>query len=375
MKAAILQEKLKEGLLVIERICSKSSTLPILNNILISASKNFLCLESSNLEIGIKWWILAKIEKEGSIAVPAHLFSSFINLITNEKLNLESAGTTLKIIEQNQSTSINGFSGEDFPILPIVEKENEAAIIGIDELCGGLSQIINIPAPFTSRPEVAGIYFLLQKNQIVLAATDSFRLGEKKLFPKNPPNKECSFILPQRTAKEIINIFNQKEGNLKIYLSPNQAAFEFSMEEVSHPKVLLISKLIEGEYPNYQEIIPPKTKTQIILKRQEFVDQIKLASLFSKKTNEIKLKINSKEKKLEILSQNPEAGEYRSSLLGETKGEPLDISFNHRFLLDGLLSIKSPEVILGLNGEEGAAVLKPNSDEGYIYIIMPMKGS
>lgn len=375
MKAAILQEKFKEGLLVIERICSKSSTLPILNNILISASKNFLCLESSNLEIGIKWWILAKIEKEGSIAVPAHLFSSFINLITNEKLEIESAKTTLIINEQNQTTSINGFSGEEFPILPKVEKENETAIIGAAELCGGLSQIINIPAPFTSRPQVAGIYFLLQKNQIVLAATDSFRLGEKKLFLKNPPNKEQSFILPQRTAKEIINIFNQKEGPLKIYLSPNQAAFEFSMEEVSHPKVLLISKLIEGEYPNYQEIIPQKTKTQIILKRQEFIDQIKLASLFSKKTNEIKLKVDVKSQKIEILSQNPEAGEYRASLFGEIKGEPLDISFNHRFLLDGLLSTRSPEVILGLNSEEGAAVLKPNSDESYIYIIMPIKSS
>lgn len=375
MKAAILQEKLKEGLLVVERICSKSSTLPILNNILISSSKNFLCLESSNLEIGIKWWVLAKIEKEGSIAVPAHLFSGFINLITNEKLDLESSETTLKISHQSQTTSINGFSGEEFPILPKVEKENEIALIGVDELCGGLSQIINIPAPFTSRPEVAGIYFLLQKNQIVLAATDSFRLGEKKLFLKNPLNKEYSFILPQRTAKEIINIFNQKEGPLKIYLSPNQAAFEFLMEEVPHPKVLLISKLIEGEYPNYQEIIPQKTETQIVLKRQEFIDQIKLASLFSKKTNEIKLKIDSKEKKMEIFSQNPEAGEYRSNLFGEIKGKALDISFNYRFLLDGLLSIKSPEVILGLNGEEGAAVLNPNSDESYIYIIMPMKSS
>ncbi len=374
MKITLLQEKLKEGLAVAERICSKSLTLPILNNILINVDKNFLCLEATNLEIGIKWWILAKVEKEGRVTIPSHLFSSFINFIPNENLDIESTEIFLKITHKNQTTQIKSFSAEEFPVLPVMEKENETFLIGSNSFCDSLNQIINIPSISTSRPEISGIYFLLQKNQIIMAATDSFRLGEKKVFLENPINKECSFILPQKTAKEVINIFSEKEGFLRIYLSPNQAVFEFPMEEVPHPKVQLISKLIGGEYPNYQEIIPKKLETQIILKRQEFIDQIKIASLFSKKTNEVKIKVDAKSQEVEIFSQNPEAGEYRASLFGEIKGGSLGISFNYRFLLDGLLGIKSPEVILGLNGEEGAAILKPNSTENYIYIIMPMKG-
>lgn len=372
MKTVLLQEKLKEGITVAERISSKSLALPILNNVLINAGKNFLCLEATNLEIGIRWWILAKTEKEGKITTPSHLLSSFISLLPDGKLEIESTESVLKIKHNEQVTQIKCFSGDDFPVIPKIE-EGEGVSIDSNPFCGSLNQVIGIPAPSTSRPEVSGIYFLLQKNQLVVAATDSFRLGEKKIFFENSLIKEYSFILPQRTAREIINIFGEWEGFLKLYLSPNQVMFEFPMPEMPHPKIQLISKLIEGEYPNYQEIIPKKFETQILLKKDDFIEQIKLAAIFAKKTNEVKLRVDSKNQKLEIFSQNPDVGEYRSNLPGEIKGGPLEISFNYKFLVDGLLNIKSQEVVLGLNGEEGAGALKPNSDENYLYIVMPMK--
>jgi len=375
MKVEILQEKLKEGLGIVERVASKSLTLPILNNILVNAEKNFLNLAATDLEIGIKWWALAKIEKTGKITVPARVFSNFISFLPNKKVDLETIDTSLKISTENYTTQIKSFSADDFPIIPTL---TEGEFISLENIsfCQSLNQVVDIAIPSTARPEISGVYFLFQKDLIVMATTDSFRLGEKKIFIENPlDTKGYSFILPQKTAREIINIFGEKKGNLKIYFSPNQVMFEFLMAETPHPQLQLISRLIEGEYPNYQEIIPKKFETQLILPRNEFLNQIKLASLFSGKINEVKFKIDSKNQKVEIFSQNPELGEYQSNLGGKIKGQPLEISFNHRFLIDGLLNIKSSEVILELNGEGGPGVLKPVGDPSYIYVVMPIKAS
>ena len=147
------------------------------------------------------------------------------------------------------------------------------------------------------------------------------------------------------------------------------------MAETSHPQAQLVSRLIEGEYPCYQEIIPKKCETQIVLSRSEFLNQIKIAALFSGKISEIKFKVDVKKSGIEIFSQNPDIGEHRSFLAGRVKGEPLEISFNHRFLTDGLLNVKSSEVIFELSKEEGPAVLKPVGDQSYLYVAMPIKAS
>jgi DNA polymerase-3 subunit beta len=374
MKLTLLQEKLKEGLAAVERICSKSFSLPMLNNVLLKAGKNFLCLEATNLEMGLRWWILAKTESEGKIALPSHLFSNFISLLPNKKLELETLGSILKIKHNGQETKIKGFSGDEFPIIPEVEKEH---FISIDSklFSQGLDQVADLTGSSASRPEISGVYFLLQKNQLVMAATDSFRLGEKKIFFENSLSQDFSFILPQRTAREIINIFGEREGIFKLYFSSNQIMAEFPMEEIPHPKIQLISKLIEGEYPNYQEILPKRFGTQLILKKDDLLEQIKLASLFAKKTNELRLKIDSKNQRLEFFCQNPDIGEYKSDLLGEIKGPGLEIAFNYKFLLDGLAKIKSPEIIFSLESEENAGLIKPKDAQDYVYVVMPMKGS
>jgi len=375
MKLIILQNKLKQGLSVIERASSKSFTLPILRNLLLKAEKNFLELSATDLEIGIKWWILAKIEKEGKITIPISILSAFINLLPEKPISLAANNQILSVECENYKTKIKGQSSEDFPIIPGI---SEGISFSLNSLafCQGLGQIVDIVFPSTVRPEISGVHFLIQKDLIKMAATDSFRLGEKTLFLEKPLpiEEEISLILPQKTAKEIINIFGEKEGELKILVSPNQILFESLMAETNHPQIHLSSKLIEGEYPNYQEIIPKKYETQVILERQEFLNQIKAASLFSGKINEVKFKIDPKKEIVEISSQNPETGEYHSLLPGKIKGKKEEISFNYRFLNNGLLNIKSSEVIFELNGEVGPGVLKPAGDASYIYVVMPIKG-
>ncbi|MEA3293031.1 MAG: DNA polymerase III subunit beta, partial [Patescibacteria group bacterium] len=192
---------------------------------------------------------------------------------------------------------------------------------------------------------------------------------------KRDTNKEYSFILPQKTVREIINIFSEKEGKIRLYFSPNQVMFESLLSglETSHPQIQLISRLIEGEYPDYQEIIPKKYETQIILPKDEFLNQIKSVSLFSQKTNEIKVKVNPNINGLELFSQNPEIGETKSLIKGKINGEPIEVSFNYKFLIDGLSQIKSSEIIFELTKNDGPAIIKPVGDLNYIYIIMPVK--
>lgn len=374
MKLTILQEKLKKGFGVAERVTSKSLSLPILNNVLLLAKKNFLNLAATDLEIGINWWTLAKVEEEGAIVIPSQSISSLIGLLPNKPINITSKDLAVGIKCENHKSSFKGLNAEDFPIIPQIT-EGEALRVSSSNLCEGLSQVVNIPAISTTKPEISGIYFIFQGNTIKMVATDSFRLGEKTIILKKGREKEgaISFILPQRAAKEIINIFSE-EKEIKIYFSPNQVMFESQMEETEAPKIRFISRLIEGEFPNYEAIIPKKQETQVVLSQKEFLSQIKSAGIFSGKTNEIKLAVNPAGKQVEISSQSQDFGEYSSETPAKIKGKGLTVSFNHKFLMDGILTAgNKEEIVLELTSEEGAAILKQIDDPSYIYILMPIK--
>ena len=374
MKIIILKEKLKEGINIVERIAQKSLSLPILSNVLIKGEKNLLSLMTTNLEVGIRWWALAKHEKEGEIVVPARLLSSFISFLPDGPLELETEGSFLNIKSGKYKSRIKGFSPDEFPILPQVNQEEGISLDG-PTFCQALSQIFDIASSSLARTEISGVFFQFQKEQIKIVATDSFRLGEKKIFFKSSLTKEYSFILPHLTAREIVNVFGENKGEIKIYFSPNQTLFESVLSEVKHPQVHLISRLVEGDFPDYQAIIPKKFETQAILSRSEFLNQIKSASLFSGKISEVKLNVLPQAEKIEISSQSSDFGEYQSFLPGKIKGKPLSASFNHRFLIEGLLKIKTPEVIFELTNGEEPAVLKPVGAEDFLYVVMPIKTS
>ncbi|KKT17503.1 MAG: DNA polymerase III subunit beta [Candidatus Nealsonbacteria bacterium RIFCSPHIGHO2_01_FULL_43_31] len=377
MKIIILKDNLYNGLNIIGRIAGKNLTLPILNNILIETEGSFINLSSTDLELGIKYWLLAKIEKEGKITVPSKIFTSFIGLLPNKKLTLEAKNQTLSIDCDDQSTQIKGLDAQDYPIIPTIGDKD---FIGLDvaSFCEGLAQVVDFAAVNQARPELSGIYLNFQKDRVQLTATDSVRLAEKTVFLKEKTEKSVSFILPQKTAREIINIFTEQKGRLKLYSSPNQVLFEYPMTETDHPQIQVVSRLVEGEYPDYQGIIPQKHEAQIILTKNDFLNQVKTASIFSGRSNEVQIRINSKKEGVEILSQNPELGENKSFLpakivYGQEKAQEMAVKFNYRFLVDGLLNIKSPQVVFELNGEDGPAVLKPAEDQTYIYVVMPIK--
>lgn len=375
MKVTLLKEKLKNGLIVTERAIGRNLNLPILGNILLKAEKNFLCLMATDLEIAIRYWILGKVEEEGSVAIPAKILSSYISLIPHESVILTTKNNTLSVEYQNQQSKILGQNAEDFPIIPKVDSESFWEVDN-NVFCKSLSRVVDFCSLTQVRPELSGVYFDYRKDQITLAATDSFRLAEKKFYLSNRSKdvtKECSFILPQKAAREIVNNLKELTGNLRIYLSKNQVLFEYPMGEIDHPLFQLTSRLIDGNYPNYQEIVPKTCQTKIIVARNDFINKIRAASLFSGRTNEIQLEINPKSNKFTIAAQNPEVGETKNSIEGEITGHDAKVSFNFRFLLEGLTNFESPDVIFELNGDTGPAVIRPVGDTNYIYVAMPVK--
>lgn len=373
MNFTILAKELKKGLSFTEKITGKNLTLPILNNLLIEALPNFLKISSTDLEVGIEWWGHCKTEKEGSIAVPAKFISQLVGVLPEEKIDIKTKGNTLLIEGKNIKTQIKGFSSEEFPIIPKFLKDIHIEMDG-KKLKDGLISVVDMVSTSQVKPEISGVYFSFNKGSIKLVATDSFRLAEKTIKDdfKNLFEKEINFILPQKTTRELINILPEEEGEkIRIYFSESQVMFETFLPNSTHPEINLVSRQIDGEYPSYEEIIPKTSKTKIILNKDEFVKQIKMAGLFGGKTNEVLIKVG--ENNIEIKSQDDEIGESELSMSAITEGDEVKVSFNYRFILDALTNIKSSEISFEMQGNDRPALIKPVGDASYLYVVMPIR--
>lgn len=373
MNFTILAKELKKGLSFTEKITGKNLTLPILNNLLIEALPNFLKISSTDLEVGIEWWGHCKTEKEGSIAVPAKFISQLVGVLPEEKIDIKTKGNTLLIEGKNIKTQIKGFSSEEFPIIPKFLKDIYIEMDG-KKLKDGLISVVDMVSTSQVKPEISGVYFSFNKGSIKLVATDSFRLTEKTIKDdfKNLFEKEINFILPQKTTRELINILPEEDDKkIRIYFSESQVMFETFLPNSTHPEINLVSRQIDGEYPSYEEIIPKTSKTKIILNKDEFVKQIKMAGLFGGKTNEVLIKVG--ENNIEIKSQDDEIGESELSMSAITEGDEVKVSFNYHFILDALTNIKSSEISFEMQGNDRPALIKPVGDASYLYVVMPIR--
>jgi DNA polymerase-3 subunit beta len=198
-------------------------------------------------------------------------------------------------------------------------------------------------------------------------------LGEKTLY-LGQNSLDASLIVPGKTCLQLIGIFGELPGKLRISLSPTLIAFDYeNQERLELPKIQLVSRIIEGEYPHYQDVIPLSCKTTVLLEKTEFVNQLKASSMFSGKTNEVRLVFAPKEQQVFLSAKNLDTGEHASSMKAKIEGVSQEISFNWRFLLDGILHIANEEIELGLTDQESPVLLKPKTEEGYLYVAMPIK--
>lgn len=376
MNIVCIKENLKEGIDNALKIIKSNSTLPILNNFLLTTDNGRLKVSSTDLEIGITSWVSSKISNNGGIAVPAQLLSQFINNLPNKNINLEVKNQKLYLNCDNINAIINGLSPDDFPIIPKINSA-PAVIINSGVLKESLNSVINSAAVSNTRPEISSVYLRMESDQVKFISTDSFRLAHKTLFISSENlkdkikinyQKSQNIIIPLRTAGEILRILGDKNIDIKISIDENQILFDMG-------DIQLISRLIEGNYPDYEAIIPKSSETMCYLSRNDLEEVVKLSSCFSSRLNEVALKTNSGKSHLEVFSTNNEVGDHRAKINSEIKGNDVDIIFNWRYLLDGLRNINSDEIVLGFNGDQKPAVIKPVQNADFFYILMPIRNT
>ena len=376
MRISSLQENFKQGLLIVGKIASKNVNLPILNNILIESKKEGLKLIATNLEIGITHNARGKIEEEGSFTVDSKIITDYISLLPNEKINLVKKDNNLRINCGNYQTKIKGQSAEDFPLIPKVEKKNEYSVL-IEEFKKALAQVVFAVSLNEARLELSGVFFNFDNNSLTLAATDSYRLAEKKIKLKTAKSEQNQkIIVPAKTLQELIRILSNLKENgdvgsdneeIKFYISENQILFIVKSTE-------LVSRLIEGQYPDYKQIIPSSEQTTATINRNELTRAVKASALFSKTgINDVNLDFPADKNKVVITSASGQTGESVTSLEAKVVGKDNGIIVNYHYLLDGLNNIESENIIIEIVDNNMPCILRSEKDKEYLYIIMPIK--
>jgi DNA polymerase-3 subunit beta len=375
MKISSLQENLKNGLLTVSHIAGKNVNLPILNNILIKAESGNIKLISTDLELGITSVIRGKIEEEGVYTVDARIFTEYISLLPNQKVNINLKDKKLKIQCENYKTIIRGQIADEYPLIPTVD-ESVSFIFKALEFKQALSQVVFAVSNSETRMELSGVLFEFGEDSLTIAATDSYRLAEKKVkIIQNSKLSNQRIIVPAKTIQELVRTLsgiksenvNEEELMVTIFITDNQIKFKIGSIE-------LVSRLIEGQYPDYEQIIPTQINTEAVVEKAELLRAVKTASIFSKTgINDINLDFPKSKKQITISSESSQVGENTSKITAETKGDDNGIVVNYRYLIDGLNNIDCDKVKLVIVDGSTPCVIKPEKESGYQYVIMPIK--
>lgn len=363
MKFIILQQDLIPTLQAVARSTGVRSQLPVLGNILLQTDSGKLKLSSTNLEIGVVKFINAEILEEGEVTIPAKTFVEVIANLSGEKLEISASVDQMEISTPTFSSKLNGISASEFPSIPLSGKE--AVLLESEILVKSLPEVVFAAAVDDGRPTLTGILTEIKDKKLQLVATDGYRLAHKIV----PVAETASFkaLVPKRTFEEIVRLISEDEADMvKVAVSEdnNQMIFSFGNTQVS-------SRLIEGQFPAWEKIIPEKTLSRVILERGDFLKAVKLAAVFSKNEANI-VKLNCLEGKVVLTSEAKELGSQEKIVEAEKEGEDISIAFNTKFLIDAFSNLNNTQVIMEFSGTLSAALIKPIGEEGLQYIIMPV---
>jgi DNA polymerase III subunit beta len=382
MKLICTQENFRKAIYNTEKVVGKQISLPILENILLEAKKGILKTSGTNLEIGVSYKTRAKIEKEGKITIPAKLISNFISNLPaqpQEMVSLKAEDSILEIISGNYHAQIKGLSAQEYPIIP-EKKDSYLFSFLFQELKNAVPKLLTCVSVDMARPELTGVNLTFLKSEVFLAATDSFRLAEIKIpITLESPDeyslfasKVKSVIIPIQALSEIARVLIEDVQKIKVAVEENQFFFQVGPVDI-------VSRLINGKYPEYKHIIPEKFATEININREELVRAVRIASAFTNaKTGEVSLEIDPKSNMVEVFAQSQEIGLNKTKINIKVFGERQKIVFNPRYLLDGLNSANTALVRISLSGSSSPALIRMVNDkgeiiEGYSYVVMPIK--
>jgi len=365
MKTECIKEKLTVAVAQAEKIAGRNLTLPVLSCVLLEATKNSLIIRSTNLDLGIEITIPAKTSTEGKVAVPGNILSSFLNNTPYENnITLETTDTgVLKIITSKTSTSIKSVPSDDFPSIPEVSDEQSFKIKASD-FVKGLKSVWYSSSVSSIKPELSSVLVKCEDDTLVCAATDSFRLAEKRVKLKDQRPFE-NILIPFKNVQEIIKVLDAAKEDVLLFVTKNQIS-------VSYEGVYLTSRVIDGVFPDYQQIIPKESLTEVTLLKDDLIQSFKIANIFSDKFNQINLRAEPSKKNFEVKTSNADLGESVNKVDASFKGEDVAVNFNHKYVTDCFGTLSTDSVSLSFNGLNKPLVIRGVGDSSFLYLVMPM---
>lgn len=371
MKFSCLQENLAKGLNIVSRAVPVKSPLPILSNILIKTEDGRIKLAATNLETTVVTYIGASVEEEGVITIPAKIFKEFITNLPADTLNLDLQNNTLHVKSKKTKSKFNGSSANDYPDLPIMPEKSKFVEFDTKEFGDAISMVAFASGTDSSRPVFTGIYMKWENNNLVLASSDGFRLSEK-FISAGGDSESASVVIPSKTLVETAKIFYGSAKPIKFTLdgSKNLALFESD-------DTFVATRILDGEYPDYKRIIPTSTNLSATFKTEDFLEAVKLTSIFAKESGEatqiIKVRLDPDEG-IKVSSMAEETGDHESNFEAEIEGSLTEIAFNAKYLMDLFNNAKSEKMVLRTAGNlTPCSFALVNEDTQFIHIIMPMQ--
>lgn len=369
MKFSCTQENLLHCLNLISRVASRAGNLPILSNIYIKAEEEGIIFKATNLEIGVVYRLRGKVEEAGEFTVPSRLFTDYVASLPKERVDVMLQDQGLKISCGRHYTTLKGTPAADFPLIPQVE-QGTICDVSSSALLEGFDQVLLTISATETRPEISGALLAFDNKGLTIAGTDSYRLAEKRILTHKGTDKDLRVIVPLRALQElgrICALANEDSETVKITIGENQMAAAF-------PAIEFVTRLIDGQYPDYKAIMPARFGTQAVVSRVEFAASLKAAGLFSRAgVYDVGLEIDPEKKSITIAALNSQTGEHTSTIDTDAQGDAVKIAFNWKYLLDGINALKSEKIVLKATDSSAPSMLTEEGGDDYYYIVMPIK--
>jgi DNA polymerase-3 subunit beta len=374
MKVTVLQENLARGLGTVSKAVSPRSTLPVLANILIASDEGRLRLSATNLEMGITCWIAARIEEEGSTTVPARTFSDLVATLPGDQvlLKLDTQTQTLNVRGGTSTNDIKCIDAQEFPPMPVPDFDG-AVQINVGDFREMIHQVAFAASSDEARPVLMGVLVQVEKDKLTMAAADGFRLSVRKAVLSTPSPAPVSAIIPAQALKELARVATDSEEPIYMVMPKGRGQVVFRVKDVE-----VVSQLIDGTFPDFQQIIPRSYKSRTLVSTSSLLKACKQAEIFAREgSNVARLNIKTAQSEMqpsevEISATSEETGKNETIVEATVDGSGLLIAFNVKFLREALEVIRTPNVALETSAPNAPGVVRPVGDEQFLHVIMPM---
>lgn len=385
MKLSCLKSNLLEGLNVVGRVVPSKSTLPVLGNVLLASDRGQLKLAATNLDMAVSYWVGAHVDEEGAVTLPARLLADFVSSLPDDRIDmaLTTRGYTMHLTCGRFAANIKGIDAEDFPRIPgVADAVPYALPAAMMREC--IQSVVFAAAPDDSRPVLSGVLFTLKDGQLTLAAADGFRLAVRSAELTDPsveggqPTAPLQMIVPAKTLAEVARVLADGEEQVEIAATPNKNQVMFRQAA----RAEIVSRLIEGQFPDYHKILPKQYNTRAVVNTSEFLRATRAASVFARDNSMIvKLDVTPGPEelvpgRLNVTANSAEVGDNAGEVDASVEGGEAQIAFNGRYLRDALEAIGTAQAALEITGPSSPGVIKPVGEQNdYLHVIMPMQVS